>query len=573
MKVVMGADASELHREMQRASQSVQKFASESQKVAAGLKEAERATSKQASKTMQLAFAVDDLQYGLRGIGNNIPMLVQGFGGGMGLAGAISIAVTAGYALWKVMDVITGNAQGKAWIAAMKEGFEMEKAMLVQLANERQKASNADYLKTGMIVAQRQQLEIIKQQLGYDNARFEVLEKTVSLQNEQQRAEQQILAARLKLQSMIQEGEVSQSSFKSQISEQTTQQELDQIAAQVQLLEKKKALAEDERKKAAQNSDGVAEGYTIQASDAAYKMEQAQKVLDQYKAEKARIDKEMEVFKDGPGPSLDSNVYAERVANVDQRNQNNQRGMARAQQILDQAAAQKTLYEGLLKSAQEAAAATDKEMASKSAAAAEQIAALERLKQQKQELAKIERTALEIETEKALAEKKAREAAVAAKQNAAKKSLEEELEISKMIAAGEFEKVELYQKENALRKEAAALAKETGESEAKILEKLRERERNNEQGAARKKARPRGILNAAESAIRRAARVSKRDRTGGRMSNTDKLALANEERRNQQRNDRNAKDPAASGDKILQQILETQRKQIDVWTKITSSTK
>ena len=44
---------------------------------------------------LQLAFAIDDLQYGLRGIVNNIPQVAQALGLGAGLAGAVSIAAVA----------------------------------------------------------------------------------------------------------------------------------------------------------------------------------------------------------------------------------------------------------------------------------------------------------------------------------------------------------------------------------------------------------------------------------------------------------------------------------------------
>lgn len=50
---------------------------------------------------IQLSYIVDDVQYGMRGILNNIPGLVMGFGASAGLAGAISIATLAGYKLYE----------------------------------------------------------------------------------------------------------------------------------------------------------------------------------------------------------------------------------------------------------------------------------------------------------------------------------------------------------------------------------------------------------------------------------------------------------------------------------------
>ena len=51
--------------------------------------------------TLQAAYFFDDLQYGIKGILNNIPGLVIGFGGGAGLAGALSLATLAGAKLYE----------------------------------------------------------------------------------------------------------------------------------------------------------------------------------------------------------------------------------------------------------------------------------------------------------------------------------------------------------------------------------------------------------------------------------------------------------------------------------------
>ena len=44
---------------------------------------------------LQLGYAIDDLQYGFRGIANNIPQIALGLGAGAGVAGAAAIAATA----------------------------------------------------------------------------------------------------------------------------------------------------------------------------------------------------------------------------------------------------------------------------------------------------------------------------------------------------------------------------------------------------------------------------------------------------------------------------------------------
>ena len=44
---------------------------------------------------LQLGRCIDDLQYGFRGIANNIPQIALGLGFGAGVAGAAAVAATA----------------------------------------------------------------------------------------------------------------------------------------------------------------------------------------------------------------------------------------------------------------------------------------------------------------------------------------------------------------------------------------------------------------------------------------------------------------------------------------------
>lgn len=68
--------------------------------VANGSQQGAAAVKNMGNGALQAAYFFDDLQYGIRGIMNNIPGLVMGFGGGMGLAGALSMAVLAGKVLY-----------------------------------------------------------------------------------------------------------------------------------------------------------------------------------------------------------------------------------------------------------------------------------------------------------------------------------------------------------------------------------------------------------------------------------------------------------------------------------------
>lgn len=63
--------------------------------------QATRSVKNMGQGALQAAYFFDDLQYGIRGILNNIPGLVMGFGGGAGLAGALSLATLAGAKLYE----------------------------------------------------------------------------------------------------------------------------------------------------------------------------------------------------------------------------------------------------------------------------------------------------------------------------------------------------------------------------------------------------------------------------------------------------------------------------------------
>lgn len=66
-----------------------------------GSQKATKSIKNMGQGTLQAAYFFDDLQYGIKGLLNNIPGLVIGFGGGAGLAGALSLATLAGAKLYE----------------------------------------------------------------------------------------------------------------------------------------------------------------------------------------------------------------------------------------------------------------------------------------------------------------------------------------------------------------------------------------------------------------------------------------------------------------------------------------
>ena len=104
-----------------------------------------------------LAFsqAVEDAQYGVKGILNNIPQMVLGFGGGMGLAGAISLAAVAAVSIYPHLQRITGALQNENLKKASEEfgaifdqAMKAANAIQLEADNARDLADLADRLKS-----------------------------------------------------------------------------------------------------------------------------------------------------------------------------------------------------------------------------------------------------------------------------------------------------------------------------------------------------------------------------------------------------------------------------------------
>jgi hypothetical protein len=77
------------------------------------IKMQQQANTRAGQGILQLGYAVDDLQYGIKGVANNIPQLVQSFTGGSAkMAGWIGIIVTAGTVLYQLKEEIFEAATG-----------------------------------------------------------------------------------------------------------------------------------------------------------------------------------------------------------------------------------------------------------------------------------------------------------------------------------------------------------------------------------------------------------------------------------------------------------------------------
>lgn len=86
---------------------------------------------------LQMSYFVDDMQYGLRGIMNNIPMLITSLGAGAGLAGVIGIAAVAVSVLW---DKFGGAKKAKDDAEQLKEKMQEVKTAIENASTAANKA-------------------------------------------------------------------------------------------------------------------------------------------------------------------------------------------------------------------------------------------------------------------------------------------------------------------------------------------------------------------------------------------------------------------------------------------------
>lgn len=95
---------------VEEAKQKIDSLNKSTEQLGKGSQNATKSIKNMGQGMLQVAYFMDDVQYGIKGILNNIPGLVIGFGGGAGLAGAMSLAVLAGAKLYEWM----GNTEAKS---------------------------------------------------------------------------------------------------------------------------------------------------------------------------------------------------------------------------------------------------------------------------------------------------------------------------------------------------------------------------------------------------------------------------------------------------------------------------
>lgn len=134
---------------------------------------------------------LEDAQYGLRGVMNNIPPLIMALGGGPGLAGAVSVGAVAVSSLAKVWQKVNAelelNERNAKNVAAWTE--RTTKAVQAAEAAGRSQAE-----------AYQQQFDLMDEKREYDQREISRQEKLAAAQREVQQAELERLNGSARLQ-------------------------------------------------------------------------------------------------------------------------------------------------------------------------------------------------------------------------------------------------------------------------------------------------------------------------------------------------------------------------------------
>lgn len=134
----------------------------------------------QAGKNGSLGFlafsqAVEDAQYGVKGILNNIPQMIMGFGGGAGLAGVLSLAAVAGYAAWQAFEKLSGTAKMVEWAKTSTSAVDAMTQSIRANAEETLKLQAARESLAAVDEARGKGEREIDRQVGVDSSKYQQL--------------------------------------------------------------------------------------------------------------------------------------------------------------------------------------------------------------------------------------------------------------------------------------------------------------------------------------------------------------------------------------------------------------
>lgn len=474
----------------QKVAPAQERVAETSRKTTIALRESAQATRGSGQGFLQLAQFADDAQYGIKGVLNNIPGLVMGFGAGAGLAGAISLAVLAAAKLGPLLAELYSNADSKAVVEGAKQYGQVLADNLKTIRETRQE------METQRALAQSESgnRSMVEKATG-QGQRGAMLDAQVAQLKRVREAEDQLAAARAQAaQAEARARGESGEEQAMQAEREALERKLRRIAEDKTLYEQITKTRADEANSLNRTGENFAAGFKASIDAAEAELQRLERNSAFSKASEAQAQTEFDGVKD--------KGYSKR----EQETENLKKAKERAQADAEALALQKAQLESLKRQSEEAAAiiaAKAKASGDQATAAAAELMDLERQKKLQEEIAQIsererraraQATANEAAAEaakKAAAAKEMADAKAKAAEDKAKSAAQSEMEIVntnrilRLRANGQKAQADALEKEIAIRAQADALIAR-GVDPQRALALAREQARLQEQLATKK---------------------------------------------------------------------------------------
>jgi hypothetical protein len=223
---------------------------------------------------------LEDAQYGLRGVMNNIPPLIMALGGGPGLAGAVSVGAVAVSSLAKVWQKVNAEFELNERNAKSLAAWTERTTKAVQAAEDAGRSQAEAY---------QQQFDLMDQKREYDQREISRQEKLAAAQRDVQQAEMERLEGSARLQA---EHEMNSKAEKQRV-------EAEQAAAQRQAEIDNQKLAEIRTRQ--QEALAMLKEYEAMKAAAEKAASAGNQMLDNEAANKMRKRRESFIYRFGEG--------------------------------------------------------------------------------------------------------------------------------------------------------------------------------------------------------------------------------------------------------------------------------
>jgi len=490
------ADANDFVREVNRARESVKKMSvtdlplvqsemnqafAQSQQAARGMQQMGAAARSSGNNILVAAQFADDLQYGFRGIANQIPQAAMALGMGAGLAGAISLVALAAAKGIPLLMEFYSSADSKPVVDAARAYGKALDENLAKLRDLRVEQERARALADGEATTAAG----VQQAIGGGSPELEMVERKIEALKRQRAAEDAVREAQERAaRARVEAGGGDVSGVQAQ--QLAAAQEIAQRrAAEDEALRRELGrVATEESNRLDEVGKNYAAGFTASMAEAREELARLERNAVFSAAAAAQAAAELEAVKD--------KGYSKRVAETGnakataERKQADADAVSAQKALLESLERQRVETEGLLEAQERAAsakanAAAEEQMRGREAAAqaeAVAVAQAEELAAQRQAAAAARER---VEAEKRVADEKRRameaerEAARAKAQDGARADFAGELQALRLQAAGREDEAKALRDQMRMRAESVALAREAGITEAQALKLVREK--------------------------------------------------------------------------------------------------